>query len=44
VWELLAAVILIVATPLALVMADFGGMIVATVHRRRQRERSGSRL
>jgi hypothetical protein len=25
-WELLAAVILIVATPLALVMADFGGM------------------
>jgi hypothetical protein len=47
-WELLAAVILIVATPLALVMADFGGMSGilirnATFPRLRHKERDLSR-
>jgi hypothetical protein len=44
VWELIAAVILIVATPLALIFADFGGTMLATLRRQRHRARSRSPL
>jgi hypothetical protein len=44
VWELIAAVILIIATPLALVFADFGSTMLATLRRRRHRARRGSTL